>query len=281
MTVSQAASRYPVTESEVDHYELRSNDEENERMLRSHLQAVVDLPPSTFAAPVEAWLDAPYDSAAQAVCYEHIGAAVRAGGAVMQLGGSGSHAVKALLGGARHSYLLTPVPGEVAIAERLAAHFGVADRLTGLVGVAEEFPPDVEPLDVIVAGGCLHHVDVAVALPKIRAALVPGGRFAAWDPWRAPLYRIGTKVLGKRERNVDCRPLDAARLQGFGDVFPDFDMSLHGALFRYPLLTLSKAGIEPRLDRLHKAALLDDRLAARWPRVASWGSSVAIRATRS
>jgi SAM-dependent methyltransferase len=275
-----AASSYPITEGEVDHYEQRSNDEENEQMLRSHLAQVVGLPASSFAAPVTAWLDAPYDSVAQSDCYEHIGAAVRRGGAVLQLGGSGSHAVKSLLGGARHAYLLTPVPGETAIAQRLAEHFDVADRLTTIVGVAEEFP-QIEPLDAIISGGCLHHVDVPVALPQIKAALVPGGRFAAWDPWRAFLYRVGVTVLGKRERNVQCRPLDSDRLSAFAEVFPGHEVRLHGALLRYPMLALSKAGVEPPLAKLHRIALLDDRLAQRSPRLARSGSSVAVLATKN
>lgn len=264
-------SPYPVTDDEVDHYELRSNDQENEQTLRSHLASVVELPASSFAEPVEAWLDAPYDSVAQALCYRHVGAAVRRGGVVLQLGGSGSHAVKALLGGAGHAYLLTPVPGETAIATRLAEHFGVA----------EEFPVDIEPLDAIISGGCLHHVDVALALPQIRRSLVPGGTFAAWDPWRAPLYRIGTAVFGKRERNVKCRPLDPQRLSCFADVFPGHVVTTHGALLRYPMLAASKAGFEPQLSRLHRAALLEDRLATRWPRLARSGSSVAVRAVKS
>ena len=46
-----------------------------------------------------------------------------------------------------------------------------------------------------------------LAMPEIARVLKPGGRFSAMDPWRAPLYAIGTKILGKREVNVYCRPL--------------------------------------------------------------------------
>ncbi len=41
-----------------------------------------------------------------------------------------------------------------------------------------------------------------VAMPEIARVLKPGGKFACNDPWRAPLYGIGTKILGKREKST-------------------------------------------------------------------------------
>jgi SAM-dependent methyltransferase len=270
-----------VDPSELDYYASAASDEGHEAALTSFIERIANRPPGTFASPVEAWLDAPYDSVAQAECYAHVGPIVRAGGTVLQLGGSGSHAVKALLGGATEAYLVTPVEEEGTMGRRLAARFGVKSRLTTVVALAEDLPADLPTVDAVISGGCFHHTDVAPALRMIERVLSPGGRFAAWDPWRAPLYGIGVALLGQREPGVHCRPLNRERVRALSTVFPESEIRLHGALFRYPLIALSKAGIRPSLERLHRWAKLDDRLASRSKRLAGAGSSVAILATKA
>ena len=98
-----------------------------------------------------------------------------------------------MLGGAREAWLLTPVESEARYAQELA-------RLTGVeiqcrVGVAEDMPFKAAFFDAIYSGGCAHHFQTEKAFPEIARILVPGGRFSAEDPWRAPLYGWGIRAL--------------------------------------------------------------------------------------
>ena len=96
--------------------------------------------------------------------------------------------------------LVSPMPGELIFAQYQGQAYGVADRLRLVVGVAEELPFADRSIDVIFSGGSVHHMETSIALPECARVLRSGGRFAANDPWRAPLYALGTRLFGKRER---------------------------------------------------------------------------------
>jgi ubiquinone/menaquinone biosynthesis C-methylase UbiE/uncharacterized protein YbaR (Trm112 family) len=232
----------------------------------------------TFPNPRAVWLDAPYDSVAQWRAYQHI--APLDGKDVLQVGGSGSAAVSFLLGGADAAWLLTPMPAEAIMAEALAKSVGVGAQLHCVVGVAEELPFETASFDVVYAGGCIHHTVTSVALPEISRVLRPGGRFAAFDPWRAPLYEFGTRLLGKREPQVSCQPLTAARVRPLRAAFEQSSVSLYGALTRYPLLALWKAGFSVPLMTAFRIMCFDERLSARFRVLRRYGSSVALLATK-
>ena len=233
-----------------------------------------------WATPIESWVDAPYDSAAQADTYAHVRPAV-AHGAFVQLGGSGKDAIKALLGGASRSYLVTPVKGEAELARGLACDLGLADRFEALIGIGEDIPLESSSIDALLSAGSFHHTDIPQALIEIRRVLRAGGKFAAWDPWHARLYDIGVAVFGKREPGIECRPLNLARLAELPEIFPDSEIRLHGALTRYPLLAVSKFGLRPPQRWVHKMTLVDDRISARVAVLRRNGSSVAVLATKS
>src|SRR5574338_619544 len=57
--------------------------------------------------------------------------------------------------------------------------------------------------------GCTPSGSCGPALRECARVLAPEGRFAAVEPWRGPLYGIGTALLGKRDRRVRCVVLDA------------------------------------------------------------------------
>lgn len=220
-----------------------------------------------FPQDLDAWIDAAYDAAAQLRGYQHV-AATLPGGIACQLGGTGIHAVKMLLAGAKQAVLISPVPGEVFLGIELAKCVGVADRLVPVVGMGEEIPVRDATLDVVYCGGTLHHMDTRAAGAAIHRILRPGGRWAAIEPWRVPfLYGLGTRIFGKREREVHCKPIDPLRLRelrsGFG---ANINAENHGAILRYPLLAARKLGIRPNERSLTRWALFEDRHLPSWLR---------------
>jgi uncharacterized protein YbaR (Trm112 family) len=209
--------RYAEAYEEMDHYNTVAT-REAEHIRDSNTYASVervhrtrDGQPPYFPNPIKAWLDATYDCAAQWDAYRHI--APLKGKRILQLGGKGIHAVKFLIGGAAEAWLATPMIGELRCATALAREFGVADRLGCVVAIGEELPFASNLFDGVYCGGCLHHRVVDLTSKEVERVLCEGGRFAAVEPWRAPLYAVGTRVFGKREKAVHCRPLTRERVK--------------------------------------------------------------------
>lgn len=231
----------------------------------------------SFPHPWRAWMDARYDCGAQWDAYRHI--APVAGRRVLQLGGTGVHAVKFLLGGASEAWLITPMLGELEFTRSIARAAGVADRLRCVAAVAEELPFAPDYFDRVFSGGCLHHMDTAAAFSEVARVLRGGGRFGAVDPWRAPLYGVGTRLLGKREPGVHCRPLTRARTAPLASTFREGRVVQHGTLTRYPLLALEKLGFRCPFSIAWHLMRLDDWICSVL-RLRRWGSSAATLATK-
>ena len=276
-----------VTEAEVEHYTRSALDYAALTELMGHVDAVTARSPAALARfpdELTGWLDAPYDQTAQAAAYRHVGAL--RGARVLQLGGTGTHVVKMLIAGAALGAHVSPVAGECAVTRDLARRAGVADRLVTVVGLAEQLPFAPDSFDAVYSGGCLHHTVTALAVPQARRVLAPGGRFAAHDPWRAPFYNLGVRVLGQRERDVHCTPLDAARTAPVHTVFDpaqhdSADVTRHGAVTRYPMLALWKLGIRPGAVVLARISRWDEHLCRAVPVLRRLGSSVTVRATKA
>ena len=216
------------------------------------------LRPGGFPDDVTTWIDSPYDGPAQLRSYRFLTPVVP-DGRVAQVGGQGGHAVKLLIAGARRAVAVSPVLGELVLALTYASRTGVVEQLDAVLGVGEQLPLADASLNGAFYGGTLHHMDTAAAGAELSRTLVPAGRFAAMEPWRVPvLYRAGVALLGKREA-VGCTPLDPARLDALRSAFRgEVGTRQHGALTRYPLLALRKAGFRPHKDRLIRLMLKED-----------------------
>lgn len=227
---------------------------------------------ASFPRPMSKWLDAIYDCAAQWDSYCHISPIQ--GRRTLQLGGKGLHAVKFLIAGAREAWVLAPMIDEVRCAMVLAEALGVGDRLRCVVAVAEELPFISGSFDAIYAGGCLHHMVMGMALKEAARVMSEGGRFAASDPWRAPLYAIGTRLFGKREADAHCHPLTKERIVPLHKEFGTARVVRHGTLTRYPLLALQKLGLPSSLLFVWQMNRIDDAICSCFPGMREMGSSI-------
>jgi SAM-dependent methyltransferase/uncharacterized protein YbaR (Trm112 family) len=226
-----------------------------------------------FPDPAELWLDSAYESTAQWEAYHHL--SPLGGARALQIGGKGEQAVMFLLAGAAEAWVVSPMVGELAYARTLAQRFGMNDRLRCAAGVAEELPLASATIDRIWAKS-LHHTVAQLAYPECARVLRDGGRLAAVEPWRAALHDLGTRILGKRERGVHCRPLDYHRVAPFLEAFPDGRVVRHGPFLRYPMLALERFGLKLDVARALPLARLDDRLGSLVPGRHRPGSCAAL-----
>ena len=276
--------RYAEAYAEMEHYNQVSDNlvrEITHSDSYAHVARVQQASPverASFPAPPQVWLDAIYDSASQWDAYLHI--APLSGMRVMQLGGQGIHAVKFLVGGAEQAWLVTPMLAEARFAVSLAAAFGVEARLRCVVSIAEELPLQDATFDVVYSGGCVHHMVTSLALPEAARVLKDGGRFAAIEPWRAPFYSLGTRVFGKREANVFCRPLDPQRIAPLKTAFGWSNTVQHGTFVRYLLIALKKLGVKLSLMTVWRLIRIDDGLSSLVPGLRRLGSSIALLGTK-
>lgn len=229
--------------------------------------------------PLQAWLETRFDSVAQEQSVRHILPLVP-DGRVVQVGGTGLTALKALIGGASQAVLVTPSQGELDLTRQVAAEFGLEERLVTIAAYGERMPIEDGSVDVVVSDASMHHTNVVEAMAEVHRVLRVGGRFGCFEPWRAPLYGVGTRVLGKRDPGVQCRPLDAARVKGLDEAFPGAEIAWHGAFTRYLMIGLSKLGLGVPRSVAHRVTVVDDAI-ARWvPSTRRLASSVSITATK-
>jgi uncharacterized protein YbaR (Trm112 family) len=231
-----------------------------------------------FPSPSHLWLDAIYDPASQWDAYTYVKPVL--GKRVLQIGGSGTHALKFLFGGASEAWLLSPMVGELNYAVKLATHFGLGERFACAAGLAEELPFANESFDIVYAGGCAHHFVTPLAFPECARVLKPRGRFVAVEPWRAPFYGIGTRIFGKREPNVHCRPLTMSRAEPIFESFAKVEIAHHGTLSRYLMIALGKLGLHLSMMTVWNVTRVDDAICSLIRPLRRFGSSVALLATK-
>lgn len=234
---------------------------------------------ASFPNPRDSWLDATFDCAAQWDAYTHL--APIQDQRMMQLGGKGRHAVKFAMGGASEGWIVTPMLQEASYGVELAKRMGVEKQCHAVVAVAEELPFPEKSFDRVFSGSSVHHMVTEIALPEISRIMTPEGKFAAYDPWRAPLYTIGTKLIGKRQPNLYCRPLTKQRIAPFGKTFADTQVIQHGTITRYPLIALFKFGINVPIGVVWTLNKIDDAICSVIPGFRGMGSSVALLARNS
>ena len=91
-----------------------------------------------FPYPTVVWLDSQANPVSELDAYRWL--SPLEGTEFLQLGGSGSHAIKALIGGASRSWLLTPMAEEGFLAGQMAKHLGLSKRLDVAQGIGEQLP---------------------------------------------------------------------------------------------------------------------------------------------
>ena len=237
----------------------------------------VPLIASTFPHPARLWVDAPHDSLSQLEGYGHLSPVK--GKQALQIGGSGSHAVKMLLAGARSATLVTPMLYEAQYGSGLAAEWGVQDNFLAVVGVAEEMPLADGSIDLAFSGGCFHHMRFACLGAELHRVLAAGGRFAGTDPFATPLHWIGTRLLGKREKGIHCRPVTSQRLDKIRTLFPEVRARRHGPLLRYlciGLQKLTRGRFSPSVPAMMNVMRFDDFLGRVLAPLGVRGGSVVI-----
>ncbi len=227
----------------------------------------------SFPAPWYRWVDTVHDSAALWDAYQYL--LPYKNHRFLQLGGSGTHVIKFAMAGAAEAWLITPMIGEASMARGLAESAGFGDRFRCVVAIAEELPIRSETFDAVFASGCLHHMQTELALPEAARVLRKGGRFAAVEPWRAPLYAIGTRIFGKRE-DAYCTPLTAERVEPMHEAFTKSRIIQHGTITRYPFLAMDKFGINVNKYIPWYIGKIDDALCSIIPGMRRMGSSIAV-----
>jgi len=228
----------------------------------------------------ENWVDfMVHDSAALLGTLDYL--SPLAGSDFVQLGGDGRFAIKALRAGARRAVLVTPMVSEARHARAMARRDGVEDRLLCVIGIGEELPLAAGAVDKIFSPATMHHMRLDQVFPQMKRALKVAGRFAAYDPWRAPLYGIGNAVFGKRNTSlftrsagVMCNPLTEESLHPLAETFASTIRRHHGPVLRYPICACEKFGIRLKKPLMQRIAQLDDQLGEMLGLDQSWGSSV-------
>ncbi len=129
------------------------------------------------------------------------------------------------------------------------------------------------------SGSSLHLSVTSISYPEVFRILRPGGRLSCVEPWAAPLYAIGTKLLGKRE-GVNAHPMTKSRAAPLFDTFRDAAIVHHGAISRYPLLALSKLGLGTTQTAVWAITRVDDAICSLVPPLRRMGSCSVLLATR-
>jgi SAM-dependent methyltransferase len=155
-------------------------------------------------------------------------------------------------------------PAMLEFARALAAHWGV--KIETIVGRAEDFDAGTDRFDFAYAANLLHHVpDKRAVFGRVRAALVPGGRFFLIDPLRYnPIIntyrRMASQVRTEDERPLGFEDIALAR-EFFDDVGHREFWILSLALFlKYYLWD----GVHPNAERYWKKIFTDAPEALWW-----------------
>lgn len=272
--------RYEEAYREMPFYDRTATDEAAKVALRAEraAQRARDADAMQFPAPRKVWIDFICDGVAQWDAYRHL--APVGGRRVVQIGGKGAHAVKFLLAGAREAWNLSPMLGEARYATALAKASGVDGKLRCVVAIAEELPFADRTFDGILVPSCVHHMQTDRAFPEFRRVLAEGGRFAAIEPWLAPGYKLGTRLIGKREANPYCKPLTKRSASPLFSAFGNGRIIHHGTFTRYALIAVEKTGLPLSATLAWWILKIDDAVASLIPGLRGLGSGAVLLGTR-
>ncbi len=210
-------------------------------------------PLGEFPEPAWLWLDAPDTADCQAAGYVHI--LPLRDMAFLQVGGAGSHVVRALLAGARIACLLSPSHEEILVARDVVVQLGLGDRFVGVRGIAEAIPIQGETFDRAYGGGTLHHTQIQRSIPEVARVLRAGGKASFVEPVRNVLYQAwrlvsgGVRFCGEEEGTLDA-PVDLRAAREYASaVFSGVTPYLSGGPLRYLLVLGARVfGTELRVE---------------------------------
>ena len=228
-----------------------------------------------FPEPADLWLASTFECSAEYETFRFF--TPLRGKTVLQLGGKGTEAVRMLMAGAKSAHLVSPVESELECGHELARLCRV--KIESRLGLAENIPYPDRSFDLVYSSGSAHHFKTEEAFPEISRVLKDEGKFAAIEPWRAPFYKLGIRIFGKREKEVNCRPLDSGRVASLGQVFRMAKVQQFGTLSRYPMIAAHQAGFSISMRVARRVMALDDAV-CKVLRLRSWGSCVAILAQK-
>jgi SAM-dependent methyltransferase len=194
-----------------------------------------------FPTPLTLWIDSVSDPVAQGDAYHWLGSIE--GKSFLQLGGSGSHAVKAAIAGAHEVTLLTPMVEEGRVGQKVAEYVGIGIPLEISLGVGEQLPFADGSFDVIYGGATLHHTLLPYALPEIARILRPGGRASFVDPNLNLMYKV-LEVTHLRElarvKGAQCYPIRVSDVYDNAGDFQTVRCEVSGGLSRYAIVGLNR-----------------------------------------
>jgi hypothetical protein len=194
-----------------------------------------------FPRPARVWIDSLANPVSQQQAYEWV--SPLEGKTFVQLGGSGSHAIKALMAGAKSAILLTPMAGEGALAVSMADALGLGGRLQVVQAIGELIPLADGSVDAIFGGGTLHHVALEPGLAEVARVLKPGGRASFVDPALNFVYRLleMTRLRNlAREKGAQCYPLRVSDVLRCTKGYAASETRLSGGPSRYAIVGMTR-----------------------------------------
>ena len=195
-----------------------------------------------FPKPVSRWIDSIQDGVSQLLVYDWL--CPIEGRLFVQLGGSGSHALKALMAGARRCVLVTPSAAEGEVAREMAEYLDLGDKLDVVIGIGERLPFASGSVDRVFGGGTLHHIQLEAGIPELARVLKAGGRAGFAEPRVNFIYKLleVTKIRELvREPGAQCYPLKVSDvIANAAARFRVAQCKLSGGPVRYGIVGLTR-----------------------------------------
>ena len=200
--------------------------------------------PRGFPRPIPLWLDSIANPVTQLAAYDWLSPIDDR--LFMQMGGAGSHAIKALIAGARRAVLITPSTEEGNFARSMAEHLGISRDLDVVIGIGEGLPIASDSVDRVFGGGTLHHIHLEQGLTELSRVLKPRGRAGFVEPRLNFVYRFFEFTRLRelvREKGSHCYPLDLSDVASVAvsNNFSRVEYNLAGGPARYVIVGLTRA----------------------------------------
>jgi SAM-dependent methyltransferase len=188
---------------------------------------------------------------------------IRSGSRILEIGPGTGQVTRHLLAAGARVVAVEPDPGFGEYLRDQLPQVQVVPRIFEEAEVGDGF-------DAVVAATSFHWLDQAVALPKVHAALRPGGWAAIWwtvfsDPYRpdplldAAIDRLGFEPGNQRggtefQRDIDARQTDLRDLAGLCEISAElipWDLTMDAGRTRELFNSMITVRQSPDADRAH------------------------------